>query len=82
LRNLDGAVHGVVVPNESTQEADYDGWRQRSADGLGIGRDGWRVGGPCPWAIGASAQNWKQTDKRQSCAAKRPQQGALPANQM
>src|ERR1700722_12546924 len=82
LRNLDGAVHGVVVPNESTQEADYDGGRRRSANGLGFGRDGWRAGGPCLRAIGAGAQNWKQADKRQSRATKRPQQGALPANQM
>src|SRR5271166_2129175 len=57
LRNLDGAVHGVVVPNESTQEADYDGWGRRNANGLGFGRDGWRTGGPCGRAIRASAQN-------------------------
>ena len=40
LRNLDGAMHGVVVPNESAQEADHDGGRRRSANGLGFGRDG------------------------------------------
>jgi len=39
LRNLDGAVHGVVVPNESTEEADDDGWGRRSANRLGFGRN-------------------------------------------
>src|ERR1700722_11631715 len=59
LRNLDSAVHGVVVPNESTQEADHDGWRRRSADRLGFSRDGRRVGGLSLRAIGAGTQNRK-----------------------